>query len=350
VNPRVLALIGTVVVFGGVITVTQVSSAQSRRANYAAAKAQQVAANQQGAACARAPASGANGERITTDMQNGRVVRNHWDDGGVCPAGGTGASAAGKAGASAPGKASASATGKAGAGASSKPAAKPSRKRGKGGNAGASGGANASASAGASDSASASAGASDSASASAPPALEIISNSCKDSKLQPHDGFQKGDRCVSTDFGDVGAAATNPSLLITQAPQKVGVNQAFTIKVSTRNLVRDRFLAAGKGGYYVERSLLNAQGLVRGHFHTACRMLASTNAAPDPAPVPAFFVATEDGAGGATPDVVNVQVTGMPAAGEAQCAVWAGDASHRIPMMERANQTPAFDAVRVKVG
>src|SRR3712207_8007833 len=33
-----------------------------------------------------------------------------------------------------------------------------------------------------------------------------------------------------------------------------------------------------------------------------------------------------------------------------QCAVWAGDGSHRIPMMERANQTPAFDTTRIEVG
>ena len=41
---------------------------------------------------------------------------------------------------------------------------------------------------------------------------------------------------------------------------------------------------------------------------------------------------------------------GLPGRGLAQCAVWAGDGSHRIPMMERANQTPAFDSVRILVG
>jgi hypothetical protein len=179
-------------------------------------------------------------------------------------------------------------------------------------------------------------------------ALGILANSCKDSKLPAHDGFQKGDRCVSTAFGEVGSAANNPSLLITRAPTQVRVGQAFTLTVSTRNLIRDRFLAAGQGGYYVESSVLQ-NGLVRGHFHTACRMLANTNAAPAPDPVPAFFVATEDSKGSATPDSVNIQVTGMPTAGTAQCASWAGDGSHRIPMMERANQTPAIDAVRIQV-
>ncbi len=109
-------------------------------------------------------------------------------------------------------------------------------------------------------------------------------------------------------------------------------------------------MAAGTGGYYKERSFLTAEGLTRGHFHTACRMLSTTRGAPDPAPVPAFFVATQDGGGGGNPDVITINVSGMPAAGIAQCAAWAGDASHRIPMMERANEVPAFDAVRIIVG
>lgn len=179
--------------------------------------------------------------------------------------------------------------------------------------------------------------------------LGVLANDCDESRLQPHDGFQKGDRCVSTEFGEVGAAANNPSLLITQFPDQVGQNQPFTLRVSTRNLIRDRFLAAGQGGYYVESSLLNDQGLVRGHFHTACRMLDSLTAPPEPQEVPAFFVATEDGRGGAQPDEVTIQIPGLPESGTAQCSVWAGDGSHRLPMMERANQTPAFDSVRIDV-
>jgi hypothetical protein len=77
-------------------------------------------------------------------------------------------------------------------------------------------------------------------------------------------------------------------------------------------------------------------------------MLTSRRNAPDPAPQPAFFVATEDKKGGAAPDTVTVRVTGLPA-GLAQCAVWAGDGSHRVPMMQRANQVPAFDVVRILV-
>ncbi|MET8094183.1 hypothetical protein [Micromonospora sp. NPDC005220] len=179
--------------------------------------------------------------------------------------------------------------------------------------------------------------------------LGVLANDCDESRLQPHNGFQNGNRCVSTEFGEVGAAANNPSLLITQFPEQVGQNQPFTLRVSTRNLVRDRFLAAGQGGYYVESSLLNDQGLVRGHFHTACRMLDSLTAPPEPQEVPAFFVATEDGRGGAQPDEVTIQIPGLPESGTAQCSVWAGDGSHRLPMMERANQTPAFDSVRIDV-
>lgn len=184
-----------------------------------------------------------------------------------------------------------------------------------------------------------------------PPApIEIIGNSCEDSGLEPHDGFQLGNKCVSTAFGEVGEAANNPTLLITQAPLRVRVNRAFTIQVSTRNLVRDRFLPAKDGGYYKESAYLTEEGLVHGHFHTACRMLTTRRSAPDPAPVPVFFAATEDSQGGAEPDVVTVTVpAGLPATGIAQCAAWAGDGSHRVPMMQRANQIPAFDSVRIIV-
>ena len=64
----------------------------------------------------------------------------------------------------------------------------------------------------------------------------------------------------------------------------------------------------------MESSFLNEDGLTRGHFHTACRMLQSTNEAPDPEPVPAFFVATEDSQGGRAPDTVDHPGPG-PAAG-----------------------------------
>ncbi|MDT7651557.1 MAG: hypothetical protein QOI36_2963 [Pseudonocardiales bacterium] len=179
--------------------------------------------------------------------------------------------------------------------------------------------------------------------------LDVLGTDCTGSKLPPHDGFQLAPRCVSTSFGEVAAEDKSPSLLITDAPRKVRVKETFTIKVSTRNLVRDRFLGAAAGGYYLESSFLNKDGLQRGHFHTACRTLDATDVAPDAAPAPEFFLATQDNGGGAEPDTVTITVTGLPTAGTAQCAVWAGDGSHRIPMMQRADQTPAFDAVRIEV-
>jgi hypothetical protein len=180
--------------------------------------------------------------------------------------------------------------------------------------------------------------------------LDVLARDCSKSNLKPHDGFQKAPACVSTAFGEVAAAGNDPTLLITDSPRFVRPNTAFTLKVSTRNLIRDRFLGAAVGGYYLESSVLK-NGIQRGHFHTACRMLSSTRTAPAPDPVPDFFVATQDNGGSATPDTVTVNVDkGLPTRGIAQCAVWAGDGSHRIPMMERANQTPAFDAVRILVG
>jgi hypothetical protein len=180
--------------------------------------------------------------------------------------------------------------------------------------------------------------------------LTVLGRDCAGSELTPHDGFQNGSRCVATEFGEVSEAAKNPGLLISRAPRAVRANEPFRLQVSTVNLVRDRFLGAAAGGYFLESSFLNAAGLQRGHFHAACRMLESTKEAPDPEPVPAFFRAVEDGGGGGEPDTVTVEVTaGMPTAGTAQCAVWAGDGSHRLPMMQRANQTPAFDAVRIRV-
>lgn len=179
--------------------------------------------------------------------------------------------------------------------------------------------------------------------------LDILGNDCSTSRHEPHDGFQKAPRCVSTAFGEVAQADHSPSLLITSAPHQVASGKEFPITVSTRNLVRDRFLAAAAGGYYAESSFLDPEGIQRGHFHTACRMLPSTDVAPDAAPEPAFFLATQDNAGGAGTDSVTITVTGLEGPGTAQCAVWAGDGSHRVPMMERANQTPAFDAVRITV-
>jgi hypothetical protein len=298
-NKRIIAVLATLVVFGGIITVTQVSSAESRRErNRGRAPA---------AACRPAPNGTApqGQQNVTTSRQNGRTVRNYWGDGQACT--GTGNPT--------PGATTTSGTNNGGnnnGGGNNQPAT--------------------------------------TAPTTAPPPLDFGPDECSEGNgLQIHDGFQNGNRCVDTEMGEVGNADTNPSLLITSAPRNVGVNEPFVIRVSTRNLVRDRFLPAGQGGYYVDMSILNAQGLVRGHFHTSCRLLNNTNNAPDPAPAPAFFVATEDGGGNAQPDTIEIRVPGLAQRGTFQCASWAGDASHRPPMMQRANQIPAFDSVRIQV-
>jgi hypothetical protein len=90
--------------------------------------------------------------------------------------------------------------------------------------------------------------------------------------------------------------------------------------------------------------------------HSACRVLASGQEAPPPDRVTAF-AAIEDGGGGAAPDTVEVHLSGrdaqgavlFPAGSLVQCAAWAGDSSHRIPMDAWPNQVPAFDAVRITV-
>jgi hypothetical protein len=179
--------------------------------------------------------------------------------------------------------------------------------------------------------------------------LDVLGTDCTNSQLEPHNGFEVAPACVDTSFGEVAAEENSPSLLITEAPQTVAVGEDFTLAVSTRNLIRDRFLGAAAGGYYLESSFLNEEGLQRGHFHTACRILDSTAEAPDSAPAPEFFVATQDNGGGAAPDTVQIDVPGIDTAGTLQCTSWAGDGSHRTPMMQRANQTPAIDSVRITV-
>jgi hypothetical protein len=210
---------------------------------------------------------------------------------------------------------------------------------------------------GASSSATASSSAAASATATTPPSnqpnngLDVLGRDCSKSKLAPHDGFQDSPACVSTAMGEIAAEDKLPSLLITNAPRQVGVGQPFKLQISTRNLVRDRFLGAAAGGYYLESSFLNGDGLQRGHFHTACRMLASTRQAPNSGQAPAFFLATQDNGGGAAPDTVTIDVPGTATAkaGIMQCTSWAGDGSHRTPMMTKANETPAIDSVRIFV-
>lgn len=192
------------------------------------------------------------------------------------------------------------------------------------------------------------------ATASRPPGpnngLDVLGQRCADSKLPAHTGFQSPKaECVDIAMGEIAPENQLPSLLITGAPRFVRVGESFKLQVSTRNLVRDRFLGAAAGGYYLESSFLNDQNLQRGHFHTACRNLSSTRSAPDSSATPEFFLATQDNGGGKNADTVTITVPGIKTAGVLQCTSWAGDGSHRTPMMSRANQTPAIDSVRIFV-
>jgi hypothetical protein len=180
------------------------------------------------------------------------------------------------------------------------------------------------------------------------PGVTPLARDCGQSQLDTHDGFQEAPTCVTTEMGEVAAQQRNPSVLITDAPRAVRVGQNIEFKVSSRNLVRDRFLAAGQGGYYLESGQLNDAGLTRGHLHAACRVVGDGNAAPAP-DRQASFVAIEDGRGGAATDTVSVVVPALNSGGVAQCAVWAGDGSHRMPMMQFANQIPAFDTFRLRI-
>ena len=133
--------------------------------------------------------------------------------------------------------------------------------------------------------------------------LDVLGRDCTNSGLPPHTGFQEAKaQCVETAMGAVANENNLPSLLITEAPEQVAVGAAFELKVSTRNLVRDRFLGAAAGGYYLEASFLDGKGLQRGHFHTACRILLVDRRAPDSKGAPEFFVATQDNGGGKAPD------------------------------------------------
>ncbi len=197
-------------------------------------------------------------------------------------------------------------------------------------------------------------------SAPPPPGLEdLLGRTCAEgdnANLEAHTGFQaEGAQCVSTQMGAVAANTELPQLMITKAPAAIKPGDPIFLTVSTRNLVRDRFLGAAAGGYYLEASFLNADGLQRGHFHTACRMVSNSDAPPTEAPAAErspFFLATQDGGGSSAPDSVTIEVPGdkTQQTGIMQCASWAGDGSHRTPMMSFANQIPAFDSVRINIG
>src|SRR5919198_1083956 len=158
--------------------------------------------------------------------------------------------------------------------------------------------------------------------------------SCDESKLEKHDGFQNAPRCVAIDQGEVSAHA--PAALITNIPDNLQAGQAFQITVSTRNVVRDRFAAAENGGYYHFMSELDGNGITHGHLHLYVQNIGDGAVAPDGDAGPLdFFKAVEDGGGGAGASSITVDVPGLNA-GSYRACVTLGDSSHRPPMMSAA--------------
>jgi hypothetical protein len=300
-NKRVLALLAAVVVCGGLLTVTQVSNAGtypwSKRRPPACPPANAGGATQGGSASPTASSTTSGGPQVST--QNGRSVRQWGDDGGNgqnLRRGNNNRRPNPTCTPTSPATGSASPT-----------------------------------------------------STSTAPPIDIQQTNCSESNLQAHTGFQDANRCVSTDHGEVGELAKNPTALIIEFPEDgVRVNTPFTITISTQNIIRNRFLGAAVGGYYAEMDELNAQGFAQGHAHLGCRILNNTDEAPDPTRSD-FFVAIEDSVGGDSPDSIVVNVSGLPRAGIANCALWLGANSHRVPLMQFANSIPGFDAVRFQV-
>jgi hypothetical protein len=176
---------------------------------------------------------------------------------------------------------------------------------------------------------------------------QILTDTCADSQLPPHDGFERAPRCVATDAGEVPVAT--PAVLISHFPRLARAGRPFQVTLSTRNLVRDRFLKAAEGGYYKEMSVLDQGGIVRGHLHVYVQGLTDGATVPDADATPLeFFRAVEDGGGGAGVSRVAVAVGGL-AAGPKRLCVTLGDGSHRVPLMRAAKLAAGIDCVRMFV-
>ncbi len=170
-----------------------------------------------------------------------------------------------------------------------------------------------------------------------------LSKSCDDSPLTTNDGFQKGNTCVAVDSGEV--SDKTPAVLITSAPEQVAAGQDFQVSISSKNVVRDRFLAAATGGYYAERSVLNPQGIQRGHSHVWVQDIGDGQSAPnaDAAPLD-FFKAVEDNGNGD----FSLTITGLNAGNKKLC-VNDADGSHRTAMTKAAKLAMPYDCVRLTV-
>ena len=178
--------------------------------------------------------------------------------------------------------------------------------------------------------------------------LVPLATSCKESQLPPHNGFEIAPACVSTDDGEVPAAA--PAVMISDLPDRIVAGEQFQVGITTRNLLRDRFLKAAVGGYYFEMSVLDkATGVVRGHLHVYVQALNDGVDVPDADANPLeFFQAIEDGGGGPGLSRVTVSINALTAGNKRVC-VTMGDGSHRVPMMRAAKLAAGVDCVRIRV-
>ncbi|MDT5039676.1 MAG: hypothetical protein QOE51_661, partial [Actinoplanes sp.] len=183
---RIVAAVATLVAFGGIVTVTQVSSASTTARH--TKKALAACANVQAPTATKLSTKTKKGTYTTN---NGKVIQHADDGAGDVPTAAqmrtrcrqwvlqnTGKTAAGT------------------------PTAAATSAAGRNNN----GGVNAPPTAAVTTSPAQNGGGA----AVPPPApgagLGVLTNNCSTSKLLAHDGFQKGDRCVSTEFGEVGSA------------------------------------------------------------------------------------------------------------------------------------------------
>ena len=133
--------------------------------------------------------------------------------------------------------------------------------------------------------------------------LEILDRTpARTASSAPHDGFQHGNRCVSTEFGEVGRRRQEPDAADHRLP---GDRSRRTRRSPSRSA------PATWSGTASSRPA-RAATTWRARCSPPRAWSAATSTPPagccpapreaaDPAPVPAFFVATEDGKGGAQP-------------------------------------------------
>ena len=193
---RIIAAVATLVAFGGIVTVTQVSDASTRRSTQRALAA---CNNIQAPKSAKLSTKTKKGNYTT----NGGKVTQHADDGaGDVPTAAEMRSRCRQwvmqnAGNNNGGNNN-------GGGATAAPSSSASTAAGEGGNTGGNTGGN--------NNGGNTGGNNGGGTPTPPPGagLGILTNSCDTSQQPPHDGFQNGNRCVSTEFGEVGSQENNP--------------------------------------------------------------------------------------------------------------------------------------------